>query len=163
MTEPQPDSAATGRANTFPWPPVLFLAAILAAYALGRVAPLTWPGTDDTPARVIGAGLGIAGLLLAIAGIWTLIRHSTTVRPDRASDVLVTSGPYRLFRNPIYLGEVLILFGLAELTKNVWYVAAAIFFAVLVTWLQIIPEERHLEARFGEAYRDYMRRSRRWI
>jgi protein-S-isoprenylcysteine O-methyltransferase Ste14 len=55
------------------------------------------------------------------------------------------------------------LFGVAELTKNIWFVLAAGLFGLLVTALQILPEERHLEARFGEAYRDYKRRARRWI
>lgn len=158
-----PKTPAFARASAFPWPPVLFVGALLLAYGLGRASPLAWPGVDDTPARVIGLGLGIAGIALAVAGVWSLIGHATTVRPDRGSDVLVTAGPYSRFRNPIYLGEVLILFGLAELSKNVWFAAAAVVFAVLVTIVQILPEERHLEARFGDAYRDYKRRSRRWI
>ena len=76
---------------------------------------------------------------------------------------LVTSGPFRRFRNPIYLADCLILLGLAELTKNVWFVIGAVVFAVLVTWLAILPEERHLERRFGEAYLDYKAKSRRWL
>ena len=58
---------------------------------------------------------------------------------------------------------MLILIGLAELTKNIWIVLLIPVFAVLVTWLAIIPEEKHLEARFGDAYRVYKERTRRLI
>lgn len=156
-------SVSTERANTFPWPPVLFVAAILAALALDRLAPLGWPGLDDLAARAIGMAFGIAGVVLIVSAIWTLRAHDTTVMPDGTSTALVTSGPYWRFRNPIYLGEVFIMFGLAELTKNIWFVVAAFAFAGLVTQLQILAEERHLEARFGDVYRDYVKRSRRWI
>ena len=63
----------------------------------------------------------------------------------------------------MYLAEVMILLGLAELTHNVWFAILAPVFGVAVTVLAIIPEERHLEARFGEAYHAYKERTRRWL
>ena len=57
----------------------------------------------------------------------------------------------------------MILLGAAELTKNIWFVVCAALFAILVTVLAILPEERHLEARFGDDYREYKSRSRRWL
>ena len=158
-----PNESAGERANTFPWPPVLLVALIVVSAGLSRVFPLSWPGVDDAPARIVGLGIGALGLVLIIAGVVTLHRHHTTVLPDKAATTLVTTGPYRFFRNPIYLGDVMMLFGLAELTKNVWFVIAAALFAVLVTLLQIVPEERHLEARFGAAYLEYKKRAKRWI
>jgi protein-S-isoprenylcysteine O-methyltransferase Ste14 len=150
-------------ANVFPWAPVLFAGAIAAACLLTQLAPLPWPGLDDTPAHWVGIGFGVAGLLLIVFAFKTLIEHRTTVLPNRVSTALVTSGPYVRFRNPIYLGEVLLLLYGAEITKSIWFVAAALVFGVLVTVLQIIPEERHLEATFGDAYLDYKSRTRRWI
>ena len=155
--------AASSRANTFPWPPVLFVAAIIAALLMSWLLPLPWPGLDDAPAHWIGLGFGVVGLVLIVLGFKALIDHRTTVLPNKASTTLVTSGPYRRFRNPIYLGEVLLLFAGAEITKSIWFVAAGLGFGVLVTVLQIIPEERHLEAQFGDAYLDYKVRTRRWI
>jgi len=114
-------------------------------------------------ARIIGLSIGAGGILLAVWAIWTLHRANTTIRPDRASDFLVTSGPFYRFRNPIYLADVMVLLGLAEITKNVWFVIAAAIFGVLVTWLAILPEERHLENRLGDAYSTYKARSRRWL
>ncbi|MEZ5899753.1 MAG: isoprenylcysteine carboxylmethyltransferase family protein [Hyphomicrobiaceae bacterium] len=161
MTQPQ--NTAAERANNFPWPPVLLVAAIALALALGRWAPLTWPGMDDGPAHFIGLAIGGVGLGLIVSAILTLRGHETTVMPDKMSSVLVTDGPYRFFRNPIYLGEVMAMFGLAELSKNIWFVIAGAAFALAVTVLQILPEERHLEARFGKDYLDYKQRARRWL
>lgn len=160
---PAPSRPATDRANTFPWPPVLLVALVAAGWVLGRLIALPWPGTDDTPARIIGIGFGVIGVVLIAWAIVELRRAGTTVMPDQASSALVTRGPFARFRNPIYLGEVLLLLTTAELTKNLWFVAAAGAFAGLVTVLQIGPEERHLEARFGDAYRAYKAKSRRWV
>ncbi len=161
LTPQSNDDAA--RANVFPWPPVLFVSLLIASWLCGQYLPLQWPGTNDTASRVIGIGFGVAGLALAIWSAVTLSRAGTTVMPHGKSSALVTSGPYARFRNPIYLGEVLLLFGVAELTNNLWFVIAAIVFAVLVTVLQILPEERHLAHIFGTDYDAYKQRTRRWI
>lgn len=146
-----------------PWPPVLLASAAAVAFLLGQWVPLAWPGVDDTATRMVGRGIGAAGLALLIWSVWTLKRHGTTVRPDKTADVLVTDGPFRFRRNPIYLAHVMILFGVAEITKNIWFVIFAVVYGALVTWLAILPEERHLEARFGETYRNYKHRTRRLI
>jgi protein-S-isoprenylcysteine O-methyltransferase Ste14 len=151
------------RPNSVPWPPLLLVGAAGGAVVCGRLIPLPWPGIADPMARAIGLGIGALGLLLAVWAIVTMVRAGTAVRPDRGASVLVTSGPFVRFRNPIYLADTMILLGLAEVTKNAWFVIFALLFAILVTWLAILPEERHLEARFGEAYRAYKERSRRWI
>lgn len=156
-----PDPAAPPA--TIPWPPVLLAALAAAAVALGYAVPLAWPGENDTMGRLAGLGLGLAGLALFVWAAWTLRRQGTTVLPDKASDVLVTDGPFRFRRNPIYIAHVLMLLGVAELTHNIWFVILAIAYIPLVTWLAVLPEERHLEARFGDAYRGYKARTRRWI
>lgn len=151
------------RPSQLPWPPILLVAVIAAAIVLGYISPLPWPGLDDLAARIIGRSIGIVGIVLLVWAILTLRRHDTTVLPDVGASHLVTTGPYRRFRNPIYLADTMILLGAAELTKNVWLVIAAVGFVLLVTWLAILPEEQHLERRFGQAYVDYKAKSRRWI
>lgn len=158
MTEPNAPSAPPAR---LPWPPILLAAAIAGAVVLGQAVPLTWPGVDDAATRLVGRGIGLAGVALFAWSVWTLHRHGTTVHPTRATTVLVTDGPFRIRRNPIYLSHLLILLGVAELTKNVWFAILVLPYAALVTWLAILPEERHLEDRFGDAYRAYKERTRR--
>ncbi len=90
-------------------------------------------------------------------------RADTTVLPHKRVDRLVTEGAFRFRRNPIYMGEVLLFLGLAQATGNVWMAIMAPLFAIAILVLAILPEERHLEARFGEAYLAYKARTRRWF
>jgi protein-S-isoprenylcysteine O-methyltransferase Ste14 len=163
MSRTDVPSQITDRPTAMPWPPLLLALLVVAAWTLGLWLPLPWPGLDDMPARMIGLGLGVAGIALLAWAAMTLRRHRTTILPNKGADALVTDGPFRFRRNPIYLADVLILLGLAELTKNFWLVLGAIVFAILVTWLAILPEERHLLKKFGDAYADYKSRTRRWI
>jgi protein-S-isoprenylcysteine O-methyltransferase Ste14 len=151
------------RPSAIPWPPLLLAVTLLAGYALGRLFPLPWPGIRDLPAQIIGYGLGAAGVALIGWGVATLYGARTTLMPTRPAGRLVTEGAFRFRRNPIYMGEVLTLLGLAEAAGNIWLAIMAPVFAVLVLALAILPEERHLEARFGEDYLDYKQRTRRWF
>lgn len=151
------------RPTSLPWPPILLVIVVAAAVLLGQTWPLPWPGLADLPARVVGVCFGAAGIVLLTAAILTLRRHGTTVQPNAGATILVTTGPFGFFRNPIYLGDALILFGLAEITTNIWFVIGALVFGLMVTWFAIIPEERHLERRFGQAYLDYKAKTRRWL
>jgi protein-S-isoprenylcysteine O-methyltransferase Ste14 len=154
---------AETRPSPIPWPPILFAAAIAMAFLLGRTCPLAWPGLDDTAARFVGYTFGLAGLAVTVWGFVTLYRAKTNILPHRAADRLITEGAFRFRRNPIYLGEVLMLLGLAQVTANIWFAVMAPVFALAILQLAILPEERHLEARFGEEYLDYKARTRRWF
>jgi protein-S-isoprenylcysteine O-methyltransferase Ste14 len=158
MQTPQADRPAA-----VPWPPILIGAVLAAGAMLGRLCPLAWPGMDDLPARIIGYGIGAAGIALMAWGFLSLQRGGTTVLPNRRADRLVTEGAFRFRRNPIYMGEVLVFLGLAELTHNIWFAILAPLFAIALYGLAIRPEERHLETRFGQAYLDYKERTRRWF
>ena len=96
-------------------------------------------------------------------GFVTLLRAGTTIMPNRRVDRLVTEGAFGFRRNPIYMGETLLFLGLAEFTHNIWFVIVAPLFAIAILLLAILPEERHLEERFGQAYLDYKERTRRWF
>ena len=152
---PKPKHEPADRPAAFRGRRILLAGVVVAAVALGYLAPVGWPGSTTAAAHYIGLGIGAAGVALLVWAIMTLRRHGTTVLPDVGATTLVTDGPYWRYRNPIYLADAMILLGIAELTKNVWFVAAAAAFAALVTWLAILPEERHLERRFGKAYLDY--------
>lgn len=158
MQVPQADRPAA-----VPWPPILVGAVLAAGVLLGRFYPLAWPGMDDLPARIIGYGVGAAGIALVAWGFLTLWRAGTTIMPNQRADLLVTGGAFRFRRNPIYMGEVLIFLGLAELTHNIWFAILAPLLAIGLYVLAIRPEEQHLEIRFGQAYLDYKERTRRWF
>jgi len=118
-----------------------------------------------------GVGLLVSGGLLLLA-VWLegsalrlFLRRGTTVSPlqPQRSTQLVVSGCYRFSRNPMYLGMLCLL-----LAWGVWLgqgvvLAGPLLWALWIDRLQIVPEERALEARFGEAYRAYCRRVRRWL
>jgi protein-S-isoprenylcysteine O-methyltransferase Ste14 len=146
-----------------PWPPILFLATCVLALLTARIYALPWPGIDDTPARIIGYGFGLAGLALIAWALTTLRRAGTTYRPDQGADRLVTDGPFRYRRNPIYMGDAMLLLGFAQLTSNIWFAILMPAFLVAVYFLAVLPEERHLEERFGQAYLDYKESTRRWF
>lgn len=151
------------RPSEFPWPPVLFLIAVVAGWGLNKSWPLTWPGLDDLPARAIGMGFIVAGFAIAGWALVTMLRGRAQIRPHAEATVLITNGPFKRFRNPMYVGYALILLGMSDNSQNLWLAIMMPLFVIAVTWLAILPEERHLEAKFGDAYREYKATSRRWI
>lgn len=155
-----PDPA--GRPNTVPWPPIIFVVAAILAVLLGR---LYQPGIPLPAglATVLGAGVMLAGLGLDIAAMVVMHRHRANILPHRAATALVTSGPFAISRNPIYLGNTLLLTGAALVFGNAWFLAAALAAALVVAKLAIEREEAHLAALFGTAWHDYARRTPRWL
>lgn len=120
----------------------------------------------DYPYRVTVSRLFlVAGSLIALAGIVAFRNKSTTVdpmKPAKASQ-LVTHGIYQYTRNPMYLGMAMVLMGGVVRIGNPWCLLAVLFFVVYLTRFQIKPEEHALEQLFGEDYRTYCQRVRRWF
>ncbi|OXT00161.1 hypothetical protein B7H23_08230 [Notoacmeibacter marinus] len=158
-------SAVHAGPTRFPWPPVILLTAGIAAYLLGDwVTPLSLLPSAYAPVlSAFGWLLVVGGLGLDVFALMTLRRGGTTVSPIHGSAKLVTNGPYAISRNPIYLGNTLILIGLGFALNNFWFPILAIVAAFAVTKLQIEPEERHLASRFGRAWRQYSKRVSRWF
>lgn len=148
-------------------PPLALALAFAVAMGLAALAlPFATFATLALPGRVVGAGaLLLAGVSVALAGVWAFRRQRTTVNPlapERATS-LVTSGIYRASRNPMYLGFLLALAGWAVFLANA---VAALLLPCFVAWMnrwQIQPEERALAARFGPEFAAYAQRVRRWL
>jgi protein-S-isoprenylcysteine O-methyltransferase Ste14 len=118
------------------------------------------------PARVpLAAAVVVAGILVEAAGAVSFVRARTTVDPLHPSAVskLVTGGVYRVTRNPMYLGDLLILVGWAVYLATVPALVLVPLFVAYIDRFQISAEERAMEACFGEAYRAYKGRVRRWL
>ena len=152
------------RPNTIPWPPLLFTAAVVIALGLQRLYPLPWPG------GAIAAVLAMAGLFLAAAGLAldlaTMLvfrRHRTTFLPHRGATRLITDGPFRYSRNPIYLGNTLLVAGAGLGLGIAWLIPAALAGAYATHRLAIRREEEHLALRFGKDWADYAARTPRWL
>lgn len=158
------DEDLRARPNRLPWPPLVYLAVVVAALWLQEAAPLDVPGAlRAVPARAAGWGLLAAGLGLDLWAMVTLWRARTNILPHRAAGRLVTGGPFALTRNPIYLGNTLALLGLALALANPWLAGGAFLAFVLVDRLAARREEIHLAQRFGAEFAAYARRVPRWL
>lgn len=150
--------------NRVPWPPIIYLAAIAVAIVLGLVYPLPWI-TEPVSDLLFAAGwLAVVGVVaIELSAMRALKRGKTTIRPDRASDHLVTDGAFSFTRNPIYFGNTLLMIAIGLIAGSVWFIIMAIVAAFATQKLAIEREEKHLQARFGKKYLDYARKVRRWI
>ena len=152
------------RPNVIPWPPLIACAAIAAAIVLGLLVPLPWlPPPMSDILFAVGWVMIAGALAIDITAMRTMSRHKTTIMPNRASDHLVTDGPFSFTRNPIYVGNTMLMIGIGLIAGIVWFLLLAPIAAYATTKLAIEREERHLEARFGKKYRDYRKKVRRWI
>ena len=110
----------------------------------------------------LGAGLVAAGLGLAVAAAVQFRRARTTIIPHEMPTAIVTSGVYRISRNPIYLGDALILAGLGLRWDSVLALVLVPVFVAVITRRFILPEEARLRARFGAEFDAWAARVRRW-
>ena len=149
------------RGATRVFPPFYYLLAAALMVAFDRWAPGTrWL---TLPLSLMGVLPFVVGLGLMVAAMRAIRAHQTTIKPFEPSTALVTSGPYRVSRNPIYLGMTLMLVGVALSLGSTAPLLLVVGFAL---WLQvrfILKEEAHLAEQFGDAYRSYQARVRRWV
>jgi protein-S-isoprenylcysteine O-methyltransferase Ste14 len=142
-------------------PPVIFLAGLLAGLAVEAVAPVDGP---PTAVRIAAAAVGVAAMaLLDFPAMRSFLRAGTGIVPFSPNDALVTSGPYRFTRNPMYLGMTILYVGLALALGIIWAFAFLPIVLVIVNRRVIAVEEGLLEAEFGDQYREYKSRVRRWL
>lgn len=142
-------------------PPTYFLGALVAVAALH----IGWPICQllHFPWRLLGLVPLAAGVILNLLADRRFKEHETTVKPFETSNALVTSGVFAVSRNPMYLGMSLILLGIALMLGSLSPFAAVIALPIAFDRAFITPEENMLEDAFGDDFRDYRRRVRRWI
>ncbi|MGL5817932.1 MAG: methyltransferase family protein [Phycicoccus sp.] len=142
------------------WPPfsvlLPWLSGAAVTYLVGN--PVRLPVWSRTVAWALVLGfVAWGGWVRAQFG-----RHRTGFLPGEGARVLMTTGPYRLSRNPWYLGLLTAYVGLALLAPSVWALLLLPVAVGLLLWGAILPEERYLRAEFGPEYEEYARRVRRW-
>lgn len=123
--------------------------------------PLRLPGTAVV--TVLGGVLLVAGTALTAAGVAAVVRHRTALLPHHAVSTLVTSGAFRLSRNPMYTGFALAYLGGGLLLGSWWPLLTLPAVLVAVRRLVIDREERYLGSRFGDEYARYRQEVRRWL
>jgi len=145
----------------WPMPPTLLVASVTAMAGLHLLLP--GPRWLASPWR----WLGVAPIALGV--VWNLWadrlfkRHRTTVKPHRAPTSLVCSGPFRISRNPMYVGMVAIAAGVAVLLGTVAPLIVLAAFTGILAGKFVPMEEQAMAEAFGDAWDDYRRRVRRWL
>jgi protein-S-isoprenylcysteine O-methyltransferase Ste14 len=147
------------------FPPAVPLLTVVA----GLLIEIRWPiatGITINPVLryVIGAGM-ISAAIIGL-GVWsvTIMRRSgQSENPWKPTTSVIDYGPFRITRNPMYLQMVLVCFGFSIVFANVWIAILTPFCALVLDRLVIQYEEEYLERKFGEHYREYKARVRRWI
>lgn len=134
------------------------------------VATLAWGGHQMELIEWSGSRFGAvlwagAGGFVALAGVWSFARARTTVNPHRPGNTssLVISGIYRVTRNPMYLGMLMVLIGWAVYLGGALPLVVTSVFVPFMNRFQIEPEERMMKELFGEAFDQYAANVRRWI
>ncbi|HYA21106.1 MAG TPA: isoprenylcysteine carboxylmethyltransferase family protein [Burkholderiales bacterium] len=142
-------------------PPLLYGIAFIVVLALRWFRPL--PMFDDAVALWPGIALVILGVGIAIWGRNALKAAGTNINPSLPTTAIVKSGPFRFSRNPLYLALTLVYLGITLAVNSWWGIVVLIPLLIIMHRGVILREERYLEAKFGESYRQYCSRVRRYI
>jgi protein-S-isoprenylcysteine O-methyltransferase Ste14 len=142
-------------------PPLLYAVPLGTGVALDAAVPLRIPGRPAT--ALLGGAVAAAGALLAVSAARTFYDRGTTVLPHRPVSALVTDGPFRLTRNPMYVGMTGVYAGVALMAGTWWPLVLLPGVLVAVDRLVIAREEPYLARAFGAEYAAYRRRVRRWL
>ena len=156
MTRPNTDNAGVR------FHPPLLLAGAIATGFIGRwLAPLTF--LPEGLGSSMGPAVTVFSFGLFFWAGHTMHRDGGSIPTGEPTEVIVSRGPYRFSRNPIYLAMLLLQIGISLWANSLWFIVLAAISAGLLVWGVIRREERYLERKFGAAYVSYRMRVRRWI
>jgi protein-S-isoprenylcysteine O-methyltransferase Ste14 len=145
-------------------PPILFGLGAGAGFLLQWLVPVALvPKALERSACFVGSVLALVGLAFGGWALWTFLRARTTPHPNHPVSALVMWGPYRVSRNPMYVGLSAGLAGIALVANTPWILAALPPVWLALRRFVIDREEAYLERRFGEEYRTFRARTRRWL
>ena len=144
-------------------PPIYGAVTFIVMWLLHTRYPLT--STSAEWPVLVGWIIVVLGLALDLISLFNFRKAKTTVNPMRPENTseLITTGLYTITRNPMYLGMAIMLTGVALILRSLSPLIMPLIFCLVVTLVQILPEEKALEELFGEEYRNYKHRVARWI
>ncbi|TCN28410.1 methyltransferase family protein [Sinorhizobium americanum] len=143
-------------------PPIAWVLAVVAGIVFDAVFPLPFL-SPDVPAGWLGAIVFLAGLAMLIWAAATFRRAGTHIQTVEPTTKIVEDGPYRYSRNPIYIGMFVGLIGLALAFDSLWLLFMLVPFYFVIRYGVVAREEAYLERKFGDLYRAYKTRVRRWL
>ena len=111
----------------------------------------------------LGLVVLIFGVVLGLAGIFAFRQAGTHIHPHQPALKIVTDGPYRLTRNPMYVGALLFLLGVALSGSLDWLIILLPAIAAILHYGVVLREERYLTGKFGAPYADYLAKTKRWL
>jgi protein-S-isoprenylcysteine O-methyltransferase Ste14 len=158
-----------GTAGVIARPPLLFLAGLVLGFVSDHLLPLPMPfpvsrtGLAHWISATIAGSLILIGIAVFAAGIRNFASAATPVQGTKPTRALVTTGIHGWSRNPIYLGILLVYGGIGIVVRSPWILIFALPLAITIRYGVVAREEAYLERRFGDAYRDYKARVRRWL
>lgn len=157
--------ASADRPDVLLYPPLIPLGVILVSVLLGYTLPI-WGQTPHVTSGVwlaVGIILVLLGLVLICSALVYFKKHRTPPQPHKPTRKIVSVGPYRFTRNPMYLGGNLVLLGLSFLFYLPWVWGVFLIGLPINHWGIVLAEEEYLEKKFVKQYRDYKKSVRRWI
>ena len=154
----------TGTAGVMVRPPLLFLGGVLLGFALDHLLALQFPlARIDLIHRVVAGCLILFGIAVFAASVRNFAHAATPVPGTKPTRVLVTTGIHGWSRNPIYLGMLLVYCGIGTAVRSPSILILTLPLAIIIRYGVVAREEAYLERRFGDAYRAYKDRVRRWF
>ncbi|MDC3150639.1 isoprenylcysteine carboxylmethyltransferase family protein [SAR86 cluster bacterium] len=140
------------------FPPVILLASIV----LQIILLFSFPISVDL-SSLLGLILILSGISLVFVSFRFMRKMKTTFIPDGTPEVLISSGPFKFSRNPIYLGMLTVLVGVAFLMSSLSAIIIAFVFGIIINFTWIAHEEKKLHELFSEDWENYSSKVRRWI
>src|SRR5579863_9245314 len=144
-------------------PPILYAGTFVVGWLIDRWVPCAPHWLRPAPLHWLGWALIVAGVLFAASAAGLFVRRRTTLHPGGRPAQLVTTGPFALTRNPMYVSLTLVYLGAALVLARLWPLLLVVLPWAAVNWLVIPFEEARLADIFGAAYAEYRRRVRRWL
>ncbi len=157
------DAKTHDRPNVKIMPPVVFFAFLVGAGAMEHWLGVAFGDGFLGLRHLIAWPLLLFAFWMALGSWWIFLKSGTHVDPRKPTLKIIAEGPFRISRNPMYLSLVIILAALSILQLSIWFLLSCWGLWFILDRKAVVPEEAYLEEKFGDIYRDYKSRVRRWI